>query len=66
MLILAIPQIETSVDFVFSLKLHIVPAVTRFFKINWVYEGLKKSNNFWAMVEAGAGPDVCNKVSPTL
>ena len=47
MLALVIPQIETSVAFVFNLRLHIVPDVAKIIcEKNWVSEGLKKSKIF--------------------
>ena len=44
MLVLVIPQTDTSFLFAFNLRLHIIPCVTRIvFLINRVSENLKKS-----------------------
>ena len=58
MLVLVIPQTCTSVLFVFNLRLHVIPAFIKFFIINWVSEGRKKSNTFWlasTLVETETG-----------
>ena len=53
MLVLVIPKLSS---FFFSLTLLIVPEMLLgLFAVNWVPEGLKKSKNFWASVQAGVG-----------
>ena len=66
-LALVISQVEYLV-FVFDLRLHIVPDVTRNI-CKWILiEGLKKSKTFWVsvLVEAGAAQDNGSCISPTL
>ena len=61
MMVLVIPQAYTSVFFVFDFILFLV--YQDYFLLNWVLEGLKKSNNFWlacALVEAEAGQGTGN------
>ena len=59
MLVLVIPNIETLVVFVFNLRLHIFPGVTKIIFIYRVSEFLKKSRTYWAstLEEAGTGQD---------
>ena len=70
MLVLVIPQIEISVIFYFTLRLHFVLDVTRisYLQINWVFEGRKKSKTFWVsvLVEARAAQDTDSCMPPTL
>ena len=61
MLVLVIPQIETSVVFVFNLRIQFASDVSDYLqKIKWVSKGVKKYNTFWtsALVKVGAGQDV--------
>ena len=68
MLVLVIPQIETSAVFALNLKLHISSDYSDYLQINWFSEGLKKSKTFpvSVLVEAGAAQDTGSCMPPTL
>ena len=69
MLVLVILRTNTSVLFVFNVRLHIIPGVTRIIFNKSGSEGLKNSKTFWlasALVEAGAGQDSGSCMPPRL